>query len=105
MPRPDNDCCGSWPCQNALAGRTRRTLFFFGALSSTALASPLGNCGASRTRFPSVYALSAFLHGQGQRAAMDPTRPAMAGAPLVLTIADGLMRRQKLSESCHEQTL
>src|SRR6516164_8818966 len=63
-PRAD-DRFESWPCQNAGAGRTRRTLFFFGAMSSTALASPLGNCGAGRTRSPSVYALSAFLHGRG----------------------------------------
>src|SRR6516225_5546919 len=63
---------GSWPCQNAGAGRTRRTLFFFGAMSSIALASPLGNCGPGRTRFPSVYALSAFLHGQGQALSFAP---------------------------------
>ena len=39
---------GSWPCQNAGAGRTRRTPFFVGAMSSPALANPLGNGGAGR---------------------------------------------------------
>jgi len=35
-------------------------------MSSQAMASPLGNRGTGRTRFPSVDALSEFLHGQGQ---------------------------------------
>src|SRR5262245_9450033 len=34
-------------------------------MSSQAMASPLGNRGTGRTRFPSVDALSEFLHGQG----------------------------------------
>jgi len=36
------------------------------SMSSRAMASELGNRGAGRTRFPSVNALSEFLHGQGQ---------------------------------------
>jgi len=43
---------GSWPCQNAGAGRTRRTPFFFGAMSSPALANPLGNCGGRWNKIP-----------------------------------------------------
>ena len=34
-------------------------------MSSSAMNSPLGDCGADRTRLPSVNALSQFLHGQG----------------------------------------
>src|SRR5262249_58629415 len=36
------------------------------AVSSRAMANPLGDCGADRTRFPSVNALSEFSHGEGQ---------------------------------------
>ena len=37
-------------------------------MSSQAVVSPVGNRGTGRTRFPSVNALSEFLHGQGSKA-------------------------------------
>src|SRR6516225_10527405 len=48
----------SWLCQNAWARGTRRTTFLSSPMPPRAMASQLGNRGASRTRFPSVNALS-----------------------------------------------
>ena len=55
-----DDRFGSWPCQNAGAGRTSRTSFYSGIMSSQAMASPLGNRGTGRTRSPSVDVVSEF---------------------------------------------
>ena len=99
-----DDRFGSWPCQNAGAGGTRRTLFFFGATSSTALASPLGNCGAGRTRFPSVFALSVFLHGQDHALTTSLATPAPAATSGLPSPTDTLRASREISETRMEIT-
>src|SRR5262245_7473854 len=57
---------GSWPCENAGALRTRRTIFLSCAMFARPVVRRLGTRSAGRTRFPSVDVLSGFSHGQGQ---------------------------------------
>src|SRR5262245_3478851 len=57
--------CGSWPCENAGALRTRRTIFLSRTMFARPVARRLGTRSASRTRFPSVDVVSEFSHGQG----------------------------------------
>jgi len=60
------DCSGwSWPCENAGALRTRRTIFLSSAMFARPVVRRLGTRSAARTRFPSVDVVSGFSHGQG----------------------------------------
>src|SRR5262245_27338105 len=54
----------AWPCENAGALRTRRTIFLSCAMFARPVVRRLGTCSAGRTRFPSVDVLSGFSHGQ-----------------------------------------
>src|SRR5262245_10882827 len=72
-PEPQDVGLGSWPCENAGALRTRRTIFLSCAMFARPVVRRLGTCSAGRTRFPSVDVISGFSHGQGQLLPFAPS--------------------------------
>src|SRR5262245_41712844 len=65
-PDRTNVSFGSWPCQNAGAGRTSRTPFFSGHHVLASYGRPARKPGHRKNRFPYVDVLSEFLQGQYQ---------------------------------------
>jgi hypothetical protein len=75
------------------------------AMSSRAMASPLENRGAGRTRFPSLYTLSAFSHSHGHLRTKLMACPSLDRWSLAPSATDMSTSKVGTEGMCQERSL